>query len=113
MVLSRRPPNVADKALGRHRSGVGFLSHLRSLGATMGQKSSVPQAASFVSQALKRDTVGCSPNKSSLVGKTAKRLVAGRPARFRTRCPLWAPLKSRSAESPGQPMSKRLVAEPN
>jgi hypothetical protein len=33
-----------------------FLSHLRSLGATMSQKSSVPQAASFVSWALKRDT---------------------------------------------------------
>ena len=34
----------------------GFLSHLRSLRATMSQKSSVPQAVSFVSQVLKRDT---------------------------------------------------------
>ena len=31
------------------------LSHLRFLRATMSQKSSVPQAASFVSQVLKRD----------------------------------------------------------
>ena len=31
------------------------MSHLRSLGATMSQKSSVPQAASFVSVVLKRD----------------------------------------------------------
>src|SRR5215469_2438883 len=57
MVLSRRPPNVADKVLGRHLAGVGFLSHLRSLGATMSQKSSVPQAASLVSQALKPDSM--------------------------------------------------------
>jgi hypothetical protein len=54
--FSRRPPNVADKVLGRHGSGGGFLSHLRSLAATMSQKSSVPQAARFVSGVLKRDT---------------------------------------------------------
>ena len=55
VVLPGCPPNVADKRLGRRRGGVGFLSHLRSLRATMSQKSSVPQAVSFVSQVLKRD----------------------------------------------------------
>jgi hypothetical protein len=35
---------------------VGFLSHLRSLRATMSQKSSVPQPVSFVSQVMKRDS---------------------------------------------------------
>jgi hypothetical protein len=40
---------------GRTIGGIGFLSHLRSLGATMSQKSSVPQAAKFVSGALKRN----------------------------------------------------------
>jgi hypothetical protein len=34
------------------------VAHLRSLRATMSQKSSVPQAISFVSQVLKRDTSG-------------------------------------------------------
>ena len=33
-----------------------ILSHLRSLKATMSQKSSVPQAVSFVAKVLKRDT---------------------------------------------------------
>src|SRR6516162_6926875 len=56
MVFPGCPSDVADKLLGRHRGGVGFLSHLRSLRATMSQKSSLPQAASFVSQVLKRDT---------------------------------------------------------
>src|SRR6476646_9816265 len=56
VVLPGCPPDVADKRLGRRRGGVGFLSHLRSLRATMSQKSSVPQAISFVSQVLKRDT---------------------------------------------------------
>src|SRR6516164_6034856 len=55
ILLPRRPANVADKLLGRTSGGNGFLSHLRSLAATMSQKSSVPQAAKFVSQALKRD----------------------------------------------------------
>jgi hypothetical protein len=40
----------------RQVSGVGFLSHLRTLGATMSQKSSLPQAAKSVSQMLKSDT---------------------------------------------------------
>src|SRR5215468_1225479 len=56
ILLPRRPADVADKLLGRTSGGNGFLSHLRSLAATMSQKSSVPQAAKFVSQALKRDT---------------------------------------------------------
>jgi hypothetical protein len=43
-------------ALVRVQAGVGFLSHLRSLRVTMSQKFSVPQAASFVLQVLKRDT---------------------------------------------------------
>src|SRR6185295_16978597 len=50
------PPDVANKRLGRRRRGVGFLSHLRSVRATMRQKSSDPQAISFVSQPLKRDS---------------------------------------------------------
>jgi len=45
ILLPGCPSDVADKLLGRHRGGVGFLSHLRSLGVTMSQKSSVPQAA--------------------------------------------------------------------
>jgi hypothetical protein len=53
VVLPGCPPDVADKRLGRRRGGVGFLSHLRSLRATMSQKSSVPQAISFTSQVLK------------------------------------------------------------
>src|SRR5215475_6355531 len=57
ILLPRRPADVADKLLGRTRGGNGFLSHLRSLAATMSQKSSVPQAAKFVSQALKRYTL--------------------------------------------------------
>jgi hypothetical protein len=56
VVLPGCPPDVAHERLGRRRRGVGFLSHLRSLRATMSQKSSVPQAVSFVLQALKRDT---------------------------------------------------------
>src|SRR5262249_11661216 len=56
ILLPRRPADVADKLLGRTSGGNGFLSHLRSLAATMSQKSSVPQATKFVSQALKRDT---------------------------------------------------------
>src|SRR5580693_7163910 len=55
VVLPGCPPDVADKRLGRRGGRVGFLSHLRSLRATMSQKSSVPQAISFVSQVLKRD----------------------------------------------------------
>src|SRR4029077_5090146 len=55
ILLPGCPSDVADKLLGRHGGGVGFVSHLRSSGATMSQKSSVPQHASFVSWALKRD----------------------------------------------------------
>jgi hypothetical protein len=55
ILLPRRPADVADKLLGPTSGGNGFLPHLRSLAATMSQKSSVPQAAKFVSQALKRD----------------------------------------------------------
>src|SRR5262245_45357860 len=58
ILLPRRPANVADKLLGRTSGGNGFLSHLRSLAATMSQKSSVPQATKFVSQALKQDSEG-------------------------------------------------------
>jgi hypothetical protein len=61
ILLPRRPANVADKLLGRTSSGNGFLPHLRSLAATMSQKSSVPQAAKFVSQALKRDIQPLNP----------------------------------------------------
>src|SRR5262249_34189296 len=64
ILLPRRPANVADKLLGRTSGGNGFLSHLRSLAATMSQKSSVPQAAKFVSQALKRDN-HCPPRDTS------------------------------------------------
>lgn len=56
ILLPRRPADVADKPLGRHGDGIGFLSHLRSLAPTMSQKSAVLQGAGFVSQALKRDT---------------------------------------------------------
>jgi hypothetical protein len=55
VVLPGYPPDVADKRLGRRRGGVGFLSHLRPLRATMSQKSAVPQAVSFVSRVLKPD----------------------------------------------------------
>src|SRR5262249_45393409 len=55
MVLPSCASDVADNAFRRRGHGLGFLSHLRSLAATMSQKSSLPQAASFVSQVLKRD----------------------------------------------------------
>src|SRR5262249_29588240 len=73
ILLPRRPADVADKLLGRTSGGNGFLSHLRSLAATMSQKSSVPQATKFVSQALKQDrplpskfTPAARPNASSV-----------------------------------------------
>jgi hypothetical protein len=50
-----RSSRTTDKLLGRNRGGIGFLSHLRSLAATMSQKSSVPQLDSSVSQVLKRE----------------------------------------------------------
>jgi hypothetical protein len=49
VMLPGCPPDVADKRFGRPWREVGFLSYLRSLRATMSQKSSVPQAVSFVS----------------------------------------------------------------
>src|SRR5262249_47810798 len=57
MVLPSCASDVADNAFRRRGRGLGFLSHLRSLAATMSQKSSLPQAASSVSQVLKRDTI--------------------------------------------------------
>src|SRR3974390_3372420 len=54
VMLAGCAPNVADKGLRRSRRRAGFLSHLRSLGTTMSQKSSVPQAASCVSMVVKR-----------------------------------------------------------
>src|SRR5262249_41139644 len=56
MVLPSCASDVADNAFRRRGRGLGFLSHLRSL-ATMSQKSSLPQAASSVSQVLKRDNL--------------------------------------------------------
>src|ERR1700745_1284840 len=56
MVLPSCSSDVADNAFRRHGRRLGFLSHLRSLAATMSQKSSLPQAASSVSQVLKRDS---------------------------------------------------------
>jgi hypothetical protein len=52
------PAGCCGQASRTTRGGVGFLSHLRSLRATMSQKFSVPQAVSFVSQVLKRDKQG-------------------------------------------------------
>src|SRR4029079_19146304 len=60
------PPDVANKRLGRRRRGGGFLSHLRSVRATMSQKSSDPQAISFVSQPLKRDRAARAFTSSAL-----------------------------------------------
>src|SRR5262245_316266 len=56
MVLPSCASDVADNAFRRRGRGLGFLSHLRSLAATMSQKSSLPQATSSVSRVLKRDT---------------------------------------------------------
>jgi hypothetical protein len=43
----------------------GFLSHLHSLMVTMSQKSSVPQTAKSVSQALMSDTSSVTLNNST------------------------------------------------
>src|SRR5207344_1861936 len=56
VTLARCPADALDDRFGRQVGGVGFLSHLRSLGATMSQKSSLPQAAKSVSQVLMSDT---------------------------------------------------------
>ena len=52
------PTGLLDDLFGRQVGGVGFLSHLRSLGATMSQKSSLPQAAKSVSRVLVSDRWG-------------------------------------------------------
>jgi len=60
-LLFRRMPfagctaDVLHDPLRRQFSSYGFLSHLHSLMVTMSQKSSVPQAAKSVSQALMSD----------------------------------------------------------
>src|SRR4029450_1228185 len=56
VTLPRRPADALDDLFGRQVGGVGFLSHLRSLGATMSQKSSIPQAAKSVSRVLMADS---------------------------------------------------------
>ena len=56
VTLPRRPADALDDLFGRQVGGVGFLSHLRSLGATMSQKSSIPQAAKSVSRVLVSDS---------------------------------------------------------
>ena len=56
VTLARRPADALDDLLGRQVVGVGFLSHLRSLRATMSQKSSLPQAAKSVSRVLMSDS---------------------------------------------------------
>ena len=50
------PSPTIDQAVNGGFPWLEIQCALRSLGATMSQKSSVPQAASFVSWALKRDT---------------------------------------------------------
>ena len=55
MTLAGCPPDVLHDPLGRGFTGHGFLSHLHSLMVTMSQKSSLPQAAKSVSQALTPD----------------------------------------------------------
>src|SRR4029078_11744975 len=56
VALPSRATNALDDLFGRQVGGVGFLSHLRSLGAHMSQKSSLPQAAKSVSRVLMSDT---------------------------------------------------------
>src|SRR3954454_4234305 len=53
---ARRTPDVFDDLLCRRFYRLGFLSHLRSLMATMIQKSSVPEYPRSVSQALTADS---------------------------------------------------------
>jgi hypothetical protein len=55
MALARCPADVLHNPLRRRFSVYGFLSHLHSLMVTMSEKSSVPQAAKSVSQALMPD----------------------------------------------------------
>jgi hypothetical protein len=51
ILLARGAPNVLHDPLGRRLLALGFLSHLHSLMVTMSQKSSLPQAVIFVSEA--------------------------------------------------------------
>src|SRR5271167_4142311 len=57
MTLAGCPADVLHDPLRRRFRVYGFLSHLHSLMVTMSQKSSVPQAAKSVSQALMPDTL--------------------------------------------------------
>src|SRR5271170_3527655 len=57
ILLAGRPADVFHYPLGGQFLGLGFLSHLHSLMVTMSQKSSVPQLAISLSQALMSDTV--------------------------------------------------------
>src|SRR6516164_7414193 len=54
---SELPVGCHGQRLPTKRASTWISSHLRSLAATMSQKSSLPQAASSVSQVLKRDSV--------------------------------------------------------
>ncbi len=55
MTFAGGPANILYEPLRWQFSVYGFLSHLHSLMVTMSQKSSVPQAAKSVSQALMPD----------------------------------------------------------
>ena len=64
ILLAGGPPDVSDETLGRCLWRAGFLSHGSTPQVvTMSPKSSVPQAASLVSQVLMSDTA---PIKSRL-----------------------------------------------
>ena len=56
MAFARCPADVLHDPLRRRFRVLGFLSHLHSLMVTMSQKSSIPQAAKSVSQALIPDS---------------------------------------------------------
>ena len=64
------PVDALDDLLRRQVVGVGILSHLRSFGATMSQKSSLPQAAKSVSQVLKPDTLAANQRMTVQSRKT-------------------------------------------
>src|SRR5665213_2233141 len=71
MAFAGCPTDVLHETLGRRFSVCGFLSHLHSLMVTMSQKSSLPQAAKSVSQALMSDNLPCeaTPHLSALTHK--------------------------------------------
>jgi hypothetical protein len=56
MALADRPADALHDPLRRGFRLHGFLSHLHSLVVTMSEKSSVPQAAKSISQALMPDS---------------------------------------------------------